>query len=154
MKKQTKTYLLLALVLFVWGAIAYQIIGGLGTANTTDVSSTTTSFTPKVAKEREVFTITANYRDPFFGTVPTPKKKTTARKPAPPKEIVPEVHIAYTGYITDTETKEKIFFITLDGNQLTLTTKEKVGDLTLLSGSTSSIRVRYKNKTRTIALQE
>lgn len=154
MKKQTKTYLLLVAVLLIWGIIGYKIVGAISPKPVQEeVEIKTVDFTPEPLVQKDTFSLIANYRDPFLGTLATkPKKKSTAKK-AIPKNPVPEVTIEYTGLITDNETKEKIFFIRIAGQQYLMSARDKIEGFTLISGSESQVRIRDGKKTRTIPLK-
>ena len=99
MKKEKKTYLLLAVVLVIWGVLAFQIFKAVNPSEEVVPVFTTTQKTNLIKLEkRDTFSIVANYRDPFLGTLPKssiPKKKKRQSK----KEVVPEKDIRYTGFI-------------------------------------------------------
>lgn len=155
MKKNQKTYLLLAVVIGIWGFIGFKL---LNASNPEPVAMTELTsneiFVPKQLKKRDIFSIAANYRDPFLGTVHAPKKikKKTARKIV--KKEVPQKVISYTGFITDNSSKQKIFFVTIEGQQHMMGINETVQEVKLVKGSKNQIEVRHNGKTRTIALTE
>ncbi|QLG46786.1 hypothetical protein [Costertonia aggregata] len=153
MKKQTKTYLLLVLVIIIWGIIAVKIITALSSDNTEVPTVQNIKFKPKKIKPKDTFSIMANYRDPFFGTVPkAPKKKIIV--PEIVEENTPKNTILYTGYVTDNSTKQKIFFVTINGQQHLMKPKYSSQGITLIKGSASQIRVRSNGKIRTIPIQQ
>ncbi|WP_321827247.1 hypothetical protein [Maribacter dokdonensis] len=144
MKKQHKTYLLLAVVLLVWGMIGYKFVNAVNPSveidSTVDVAE---KFAPKELKEREYFTIVADYRDPFLGTVKTPvsnRKKNASKKV---KEVLPKKNISYTGFITDNASKQKIFFVIIDGQQQMMSVKDIFKEVRLVQGTKSYIKVSY-----------
>lgn len=100
MKKQNKTYLLLAVVLGIWGIIGYKFFSAVN-PDAPEIAQVTSDqvFVPKQMKEREVFSIVADYRDPFLGTVQAPKKKVkkNTNAAAVKKASVPTKSIQYTG---------------------------------------------------------
>ncbi|MFS4469621.1 hypothetical protein [Maribacter sp. 2210JD10-5] len=155
MNKNQKTYLLLALVLGVWGVIAYKILNTVNpSVSKVDIAISKDIFIPEKVKVRDTFSIVANYRDPFLGTVNAPKnpKKTLAIKDTKPK--VPEKAIAYTGFITDKSSRQKIFFVTIDGQQHMMALNQTINEVKLISGSKGKIRVRSADRLRTIPLSE
>ncbi|WP_394748235.1 hypothetical protein [Spongiimicrobium salis] len=153
MKKQTKTYVLLGVVLVIWGMIGFRVYSSLSPESVENEVGSVTTFRPQKIKERERFAIVADYRDPFLGTLPVKKvRKKKKQKAVQPQEPMPE--IKYTGYITDTETQGKIYFISMAGQQYMLSPREKVGEMTLIRGTEKSVKVRFKNKTHTIPLQQ
>lgn len=157
MKKQNKTYVLLALVIGVWGIIGFKFFSAVNPATKEIAQSTSDEiFIPQQIKERELFAIVADYRDPFLGTVQAPKKKGAKRstKPTIKKEIVPAKSIQYTGFITDKGSKQKIFFITVDGQQQMMSANDTFQEVKLLRGTKTSIRVKYNGRIQNIALTE
>ena len=83
MKKNNKTYLLLAVVIGIWGFIGFRLLNVVNPSpieNTAFVSNET--YVPKQLKARDTFSLALNYRDPFLGTVSAPKKakKIVAKK--------------------------------------------------------------------------
>lgn len=154
MKKNNKTYVLLAVVIGVWGSIGFKFLSAVNPSQKKEVQIATNEiFVPKQAMERDTFSIVANYRDPFLGTVQATKK---VRKSAPKKakEQTPEKSISYTGFITDKTSKRQMFFVTVEGRQQMMTVNDIFQDVKLIRGAKDKIKVRYNGKTRTISLTE
>ena len=155
MKKQNKTYLLVAVVIGIWGIIGFKFFGAVNPA-TQEMAAVASNeiFVPQQIKEREIFTIAANYRDPFLGTVQAPKRKvkkstsTVVKK----KVVVPTKSIQYSGFITDKNSSQKIFFVTVDGHQQMMSVNDTFQEVKLVRGTTNSIKVKYKGSTQNIAL--
>ncbi|WP_047415854.1 hypothetical protein [Cellulophaga sp. Hel_I_12] len=154
MQKNTKTYLLLALVLIVWGLIGYKIINWMPDKVKEVPSSRPLSFKPKKIQERDKFSIVADYRDPFLETAM--KTETKPKKTNTNKTVVtqPTIDIKYSGFITDGNSQQKIFFVTINGQQHMMKLKDKIADVTLISGSTETIKVSYQNKRITLSLEK
>ncbi|MBS9464164.1 hypothetical protein KIM67_17205 [Flagellimonas sp. 389] len=152
MSKNVKTYLLLGLVLAIWGIIGFRILGVFSPEREAVVAVEKLNFKPKEIVERDTFSILADYRDPFLGTLSATKKKTgTSSRPKPPVVAFP--NIMYTGLITDQQTKANIFFVTIAGKQFLMQKRGMENEVTLISGNGKHIKVRYKGKLKTIPLQ-
>lgn len=155
MKKNTKTYILLALVLTIWGVLGFQILGAFGSDEPEQALATKTeTFVPQTLKKRDTFLITAHYRDPFLGTIPRsqtvrPKKTKKIVKPEQPKK-----NITYSGSVSQNNSKKRMFFLTIDGRQHILSKDETIADVKLLSGTAESVKVSYGNRTETITLSQ
>lgn len=154
MKKNTKTYLLLAVVALIWGTIGYRIISGMNNDPEPEQTMTDVRFKPLPSKEKENFTILADYRDPFLGTLPKKQVKKVLRSNKPKAPTVPEVTIEYTGFVADKERNQNIFFVTINGRQHIMSVKDEIEKVQLLGGNATSIRIRHNNKTKTIPLNE
>ncbi|WP_350292615.1 hypothetical protein [uncultured Croceitalea sp.] len=152
MTKNTKTYLLLGVVLLIWGAVGYRIYSGLSPDLPAEQEIKTTSFKPKAMVKKDTFSILADYRDPFFGTYS--KKKRKVKSTTPKKVVAPEIGISYTGSVIDNNQKNSIFFVTIEGKQVLMKPKQTLNEVTLLSGTKQTIRVRHQGKLRTIKLQQ
>lgn len=154
MQKNTKTYLLLAVVLLIWGLIGYKIFNWMPDNDEAMVLSTKVDYKPKQIKERDTFSIVANYRDPFLESAPekviAPKKNLSTQ----PKAEEPTIDIRYTGFITDGSSHQKIFFVTINGQQKMMKLNDKVADVTLLAGSKETIKVSYQKKQITLVLEK
>lgn len=153
-KKNKKTYLLLAVVLGIWGIIGFKL---LKVVNPSPIKAEelafNETFVPKQVKARDTFSLALNYRDPFLGTVYAPKRtKKPSKKIVKPK--TPEKAISYTGFITDKASKEKIFFVTIEGQQHMMVLNQVVADVKLVQGTKNSIKVRYEGHSKTIVLTE
>lgn len=145
MKKQHKTYLLLVLVLLVWGMIGYKFVNVINlSTNTPQLVASNEKFVPKKIKEREIFSIVADYRDPFLGTI---KKRNSGMRSNAVKSVkkeVPKKHITYTGFITDKGNNQKIFFVTIEGQQQMMSLNDTFHEVKLVQGTKSFIKVVYK----------
>lgn len=144
--------MLLGVVLLIWGVVGYKILNTLSPDAPTQNQLKEISFEPKKIAEKDTFSILANYRDPFLGTLP--KKKVVKRKSKPKVAAVPEPNIIYTGSVINNDKKNSIFFVTIDGNQFLMKTKQQKQKVTLLSGTETAIRVRINGKLKTIAIQQ
>ncbi len=155
MQNNLKTYVLLAVVVLIWGIIGYKIISWMNQDEAPIPQATFSEFKPKQLKSRDTFSIVADYRDPFLGSFEsqTTSKRIT-KSSLPIKTTLPEVSIVYTGIITDTETKSNIYFITINGQQYLMNLKDKIQEVQLVSGNSIAIKVKYHNQLMTIPIQK
>lgn len=146
----------MALVLIVWGILGFRIVKTVNPATEgLPLAIDLGKFSPQAIKQRDTFSIVTNYRDPFLGTLPksnVPKKKKKAV--IPKKEVLPEKDIRYTGFITESVTGKKIFFLTVDGQQQMLNEKGVFNEVKLISGDGQKIKVRYNEKIKSISLTQ
>ncbi|WP_437368397.1 hypothetical protein [Maribacter litoralis] len=155
MKKQHKTYLLLAVVLLVWGMIGYKFVSAINpSVESNDKVVVADKFVPKEIKEREQFTIVAEYRDPFLGTIRNPASNRRKKVSIIVKKDLPKKNIVYTGFITDKGSKQKIFFVTIDGQQQMMGLKDTFKEVKLVQGTNSYIKVSYNGILEKIILAQ
>ncbi|AWX43275.1 hypothetical protein HME9304_00262 [Flagellimonas maritima] len=152
MSKNIKTYLLLAIVLVVWGIIGLRILDVFSKEQEAPTFAERPNFKPKEIMEKDTFNIVADYRDPFLGTLSASLKKTNnVVKFKTPTVEFPS--IIYTGLITDQQTNAHIFFVTIAGSPYLMQKKGRENGVTLLSGNSKHIKVRFKGTLKTIPLQ-
>ncbi len=152
MKKNIKTYLLLAVVAFIWGTIGYKIVSSLSSEPIKEAVSEISEFKPIAVKKKDTFQILADYRDPFLGTLP--KKPVKRVKKRPKKVVVPEVKVELTGVIAGSNPKDNMYFVTINGKQHLMGVNDEIQKIKVLSGTSSSIQIRNNGKIKTITLKE
>ncbi len=138
----------MGLVLIIWGIIGFKVIGTLSSEPQPEIVVKQTSQDFQLVKEKDTFSIIADYRDPFLGTLP-PQEKNTVKRPVVKKEV-PKKNIVYSGLVSQTGSGNTLYFVSIDGRQYTLSKNEEVDNVRLLSGNEESIKVRYKGITETI----
>lgn len=150
MSKQAKTYVLLAVVLVIWGLIGVKVVGALSPDMEAEKLEQPTVVLPRQNIKKDTFQLIANYRDPFLGTFPksqTKKKKTVSKQPPKVKK-----NIVYSGSVSATDNSGALFFVTIDGQQFVMSKRQEENGVKLLSGNNTSIRVRYDGISETVQL--
>ena len=158
MKKNQKTYLLLGLVIAIWGILGFRIVKSISPSEPEPTTTITNiEFKPTALKERDTFSILANYRDPFLGTIPKSTNKPTSAKATVGKQIkpkMPEKNIIYSGLVNDNATGQKIFFLSVDGQQLMLSKNQEAEGVKIISGNAEKVKLRYNGLTKTIGREQ
>ena len=145
--------MLLAVVLIIWGIVGYKIYNALSDEVPDVKSEVSVTFNPKTSfAQKDTFSIKADYRDPFLGSLP--KAKSTKRKVVVKKKVEPEIAINYTGSILDKDSKNSIFFVTIAGTQHLMKPGQSKSEVTLVSGTEKTIKIRINRKTRNIPLRQ
>ena len=154
MQQKRKTYLLLALVVVVWGILGFRIVKTLSPDSETSqviVSTAGISF-PEI--KNDSFAIRANYRDPFLGTWSKSDKPAKTKKKLKKIPQLPKIPIIYSGSMAENGKKGRMFFVTINGKQHLMKLNQTVEMVRLLKGNKQTITVRYPGHTETIALQK
>ncbi len=152
MNKNTKTTVLLMVVTIVWGAIGYQVYLNYHPPQDEMLAASTMSFTPKQHMVKNIYKITANYRDPFTGKKykkPVPKKPPIKKQLPKPEIIFPR--ILFMGMIEGTK---KTYIISINDRQEIFQLKDTFQDITLEAVNEKTITIRYQNKTKNYTLIE
>ncbi len=149
LKGKKGLYILLPLVVFIWGAIIYQITDAFSDNDTVIPKASTVTFSKIESKNRDLFTISTIERDPFLGTMYKPKKELVKKSIAKPKRqalIWPTVR--YKGLVTGEQNANAIYLIEINGVDQLMKRNEVVSEIKLLKGTSSWIQLRYKGKTK------
>jgi hypothetical protein len=155
LKSKTKTYLLLAAVLGIWGAIGYRIISGVSpTISEVKQDNFDMVFNPKSNTEVDTFSIQSLERDPFLETLSDTKeaKKLSTKKPLEPViDYMPSV--TYSGLVKKQSTSNQVFVVTINNNQFLLKKGQIADSVTLVKGNDKEIVIRYHKKNQIIKRQ-
>lgn len=160
-KNKNVQYLLLILVLGIWGSIAFQMCDFLED-NTVRIPTTQTlAILSNHSSERDSFTIAINYSDPFLGkqiqNFKTKKKRPIKRskyqRPVPPSKTAaqPSVmpKIVYQGYAVNGH-QISMVRIAIDKKIYTLKQMTQKKGITVLEMYKDSIIVGWKGERKTI----
>lgn len=161
MKNKKNIYILLPLVLIVWGAVLFQFLSFTNGEEIVDTNNPELVLKPLKFNKRQSFTIDVNYRDPFLGkmfventgikTIGTGKK--TAKSKSPKEELIWPT-ILYKGLISDTKDKTKIFVLIINNKNYYMKVGDTEEDVFLKSGDNEAIYLRYKGNLNIIMLQD
>lgn len=159
MKNKKNIYILLPVVLLIWGVVLFQFFSFSMSGEVITTASPEFDIKPFKLKERTSFLIDVNYRDPFLGSVYSPEKdpKTIPQKvqekrvPKPEETIVWPV-IQYKGMLSDPKEKNKRFMLVISGKNYFMKTGDTQDEIFLKEGDKESIYVRYKGNLNLILL--
>lgn len=159
MKNRKSIYILLPIVLFIWGLVVYQFYSF---ARNEVKSNEKNSFTfkPIAIKPRDTSSINVNYRDPFLGKmysnntkIVSPKRSTKVTKPELPKTPIILQTILYKGIVSDTKNKTRVFMLIIGRRTFLMKKGDTENDVLLKEGNRESITVKNKGTLQTIPLQ-
>ncbi len=140
--------MLLGLVLIIWGIIGFKVVKTLSSDEDPLPAPKPVSFDPKPLVKKDTFSLLANYRDPFLGTLP--KKEQKPSKKQVTKQPVQKRNIVYSGSVARTGDSKTLFFVTIDGQQHLMSKNEQADGVKLVTGNGEEIKVRYGGITETI----
>lgn len=161
MKNKKNIYILLPLVLFVWGAVLFQVFSFAKSDDIIPIANSEFTIKPLKINQRQSFAINVNYRDPFLGKAYAPassaslkKNSTKTAKSVKPKETLVWPTIVYKGLISDTKDKTKIFMLIIDNKNYYMKIGDTENEIFLKSGDKESVYVKYKGNLNLIMLQD
>lgn len=155
MKKRTKTYVLLSVVIVVWAIIGYKVISALNPdePNNQEIKSFKTAFNPTIQKERDTFSIQPVRKDPFLGTLlikPEPKKIT--RSTVKTKKVKWPM-VKYQGLVSKMSSKrDQVYIVTINRVQYLAKKGQIIDSIKVVNGNENQVVLRYKNELKTISL--
>ena len=161
MKNKKNIYILLPIVLMVWGAVLLQLFSFTNSDEIIIDNTPELMIKPLKLNKRQSFTIDVNYRDPFLGKMyeenTTPKAKPSgvrSSKVIKPKETLVWPVILYKGLISDNKEKNKVFVLIIDKKNYFMKIGDTENEIFLKSGDKESIYVKYKGELNLIMLQD
>ena len=159
MKNKKSIYILLPIVLVIWGSVAYQFLSFSKNEEKSKENSAFT-FKPIAIKPRDTSSINVNYRDPFLGKMYSNKTKsvstkrsTQATKPELPKTPMILQTILYKGIVSDTKDKTKVFMLIINGRTFLMKKGDTENEVLLKEGNRESVIVKNKGTLQTIPIQ-
>ena len=161
MKNKKNIYILLPLVLLVWGAVLFQVFSFAKSDEIIPITNSEFTIKPLKINRRQSFAINVNYRDPFLGkayvapnTAVVKVNHTKSAKVVKPKETLVWPTILYKGMISDTKAKNTIFMLIIDNKNYYMKIGETENEILLKSGDKESVYVKYKGNLNIIMLQD
>lgn len=148
MKNKKSIYILLPLVLFIWGAILYQFFSFTSSEDIPPVISNGISLKPIKMVKRDSIAINTNYRDPFLGKMYSTEKVKSTKKKASSKKLEPLVWptIQYKGIVSDTKEKSRIFMLVINNQTHLMKKGQTENEVYLKEGDRESVYVKYKGQ--------
>ncbi|WP_062053721.1 hypothetical protein [Aquimarina longa] len=143
-------YILLPVVVFIWGAIIFQVIGAFSDEDPIASNTIEVLVTPIKGKERDKFSLGTIERDPFLGkTYRTKKKeKKSVSKPKIKKSPLVWPSIRFKGVVSGESNTNAIYLMEINGADQFMKLKQTIDNVTLLSTTSNSVKVRYKGKVK------
>lgn len=157
MKTKKSIYILLPLVLLIWGAIIYQIFNYTN-AQPTVIPEQDIVVKPIVIKPKESIHIKINPRDPFSGKMvdnkankPAIKHNTVKTQKITEELIWPE--ITFKGIVSDNKDKIKVYMVIINGKTYLMRKGDIQEEIKLKDGDRDIIYLIYKGKSKVVFIQ-
>ena len=150
MKSKTKTYVLVVLVLGIWGLIGYRVLSAVNPqAPTMEQQHVDVAFNPRPQTATDTFSIQTANRDPFLGTLLVKKEKHLARK-VQVQSPIEWPQITYQGHIAEQEGGAEVFIVSINGRQQLMKTGQTLDGVKLVHGTEKAITLSYKGVSKTV----
>jgi hypothetical protein len=162
MKNKKLTYLLVLLVLTIWGFILYRIFNAM-TKNPEPVTARTSRAKEAYddyALSKDTTHLQSGYRDPFGLVQPKdtiiPVTKRTITRNSLTAAMHPGINwadVRYLGYIRTPGSKRLIAIMHINGKEVMMTEGESTEQVKLLKNLRDSIRISYHGQTKCITIK-
>jgi len=158
--KKKVNYILIPLVLLIWGGVIYTAINGL---SNNDDGYVINQALPEVNMDQiksDSFTLLANYRDPFlkrryYSTTSTKNRSSTTNgsksitnlkktSKVEKKETMNWNFISYHGKIKNQQTTKNVGMLTIKGKDYLINEGETIEEVRLVKLLEDSIKVSYR----------
>jgi len=150
-------YILLPLVLFIWGVVFYKIYNSINSSNKiVNYTTTGTNMNDTNVYKIDTFSISNNYRDPFLSKVVLAGKNfRTTNKPIPIKSTPIKIDIkwpsiTYNGVIKNKRSSGKLALVKINGESNLMTMGGALSGVEILDIYSDSIRVNYKGELKVV----
>lgn len=161
MKSKKSIYILLPIVLIIWGMIIYQFFSYTN-SQVIEVQEELPLFVNIDYKEPDTTALNINHRDPFTGKLENANRNASSSNVKainqPKTQILstPEVQtqIEYKGIVSDVANKKKVFMVIIDDQTFLMKQGDKENEVELINGNRESITIKHKGKKKNILLIE
>lgn len=160
MKNKRSIYILLPVVLLIWGLVAYQFFSFATEAPEAVDQAGVINFEPIQIRSADSSAFSVDYRDPFLGKMynanmvkRTLKKKHPVAKMPVKKEPIVFPKIAYKGIVSDTKDKMRVFMIIINGHTYLMRKGETESEVLLKDGNKEMVVIKFKGAELSIPLQ-
>lgn len=158
MKNKKNIYLLLPIVLLIWGTLLYQFFTFTHSENETtrqkEMNLTSIDF------KRDTFVISPPLRDPFLGKIFSTTIRDTSK--SKPKKVIlsqntnleiPWPTITYKGIVSDVNEKVKVFMVVINGKTFLMKKGDVENEIFLKDGDKEMIQLYYKKNLKLVFSQ-
>ncbi|WP_324760177.1 hypothetical protein [Sphingobacterium thalpophilum] len=167
MKNKAMTYVLLSLVVGLWGYIIYKIFAAVSDDNqaprTAQKSFAQNTGDLSYYRQKNTTALLLNYPDPMLKNTNTPTlpvepaMQRPAEYTAPPVENYqpePQVDVRYIGFIENLNDKKPTAIVMIMDRQYMMNTGDQQGEITLTGIHQSHISIKANGKNKTIFKNE
>lgn len=163
MKNKKNIYILLPLVLGIWGLLIYNFFSYLNPEEIVLPEDNFQISDEIKYTEPDTTTIDINHRDPFSGKMTTKYSEADERKVtnvssvksnSEGPKVEDDLKIQYKGIVSDVSDKVKVFMVIINGKTFLMKQGDKELDIKLIKGNRESIVISNKGKQNTISIVE
>lgn len=158
MKNKKLLYILIPLVLLVWGVILYKIFNVVNVSDSNEVLKSIVIVSPSNENLIDTFSIHPNYRDPFLSKrakkiiISENKATIIAATPKLIKKIIAPLpkwpNLVYGGLIKNQNSNKQLALVQINGQSNIMKIGDIVGEIELTKIFSDSIEVKFQKEKR------
>ncbi|MDC8005217.1 hypothetical protein POV27_14240 [Aureisphaera galaxeae] len=153
MKNKKNIRILLPLVVAIWALLIYKMVDAFSDDSNPVAQTQIGSFKAPDIKPKEEFSLLAVESDPFLGTVYKKKrKKTSGATSSAPKKDIAWPTIQYLGLVADGGSSDKVFIISINGQQQLIRSGETLENVKVIRGNKEKITLRFEGQTQEFSI--
>lgn len=163
MKNKKSIYILIPLVLLIWGILGYRLFSFLGGDETGKDTINNFQFKNVEYKEPDSVKIIVDYRDPFTGKlsdgsknnkVPSNLVHKTEKRNALAEKQENKPIIVYKGLVSDAKDKNIVFMFSIDNKTYLLEKGQVEDDIKVISGDTKQIILLINKRKEVVTISK
>lgn len=146
MKSKTSLYILLPLVIIIWGIVIFKVVGAVTERPETAINVPEINRFKNFQFEKDTFSLEPINQNPFLGHFY--KKPDPVIKNIPPKSQIIWPTIIYLGLVSDSGESSKIHIVEINGKQLLFEKGSSNGEFILVGSRSNKVILSYKGERR------
>lgn len=155
MSDKIKLYILIPLVIIIWGYAIFALIDITSSKQLNNNSLANFELPENIDLTQESYTLILDYKDPFIRNLPTkpandpiqsPEDKKEEVETEKPEKIVPWPNLIYSGTIKNKNSNNEVAILNIDRNDVLLRKGDTFKDLQLIEVTSDSILVRFNKE--------
>lgn len=158
MKNKKLSWILLPAVLAIWGMIGWKVYAAMNGEDEVFANNVPqTSLYSDTSVVPEDYTLSLNYRDPFFEPQQKPKTVSTNVKKTETPSVqtsAPQVtqwpSVSYGGLVRQTQSGKTVGFLIINGSSHFVNAGDVAGELTVVKMWSDSVEVKFAKESRRI----
>lgn len=143
LKSKTSLYILLPLVVIIWGIVIYRVVGAVSEEPETIENIPVVSKGEIKRIEKDTFSLVSINHDPFLGhyyktAVPVEKKK------IPSETKIEWPAVTYLGLVSDSGKSSKIHILQINGKQFLMEKGNSAEGIKIIGSRSNEVILLYK----------
>ena len=151
MKNKGNIKILLPAVVLIWALLIYKFVAALNPEEQAETFIANTDYKVPEVKKRDTFSLQYLYHDPFLDKAYRKEKKAGVGSKSIATEPWPSIQ--FIGSVADNGGKDAVYILTVNGSQHLLKRGESAGDIKVISGENSQVKLRFNGQSKVFTIE-